>query len=813
MLLDKISQVNNLADKIKQSRYMVVDIESNGLSIADNDNFAVGIAIYLPDYDESYYIPIFHGVGSFIDTSSISIDDKINITTLIENGTLFDTIVNQVNSKELSSSNKLVKTVLFDKFYHSYYKPIERYPNLDVEKVVSILSPVWDIPIHVYHNMSFDVIGLMNIGLPKPSKALDTMASAYSIHTAWGETYFNIDGKNVKGNLQLKWQAENLHHWSKLIFDNHPDIKVYYDTLDVKRGGEDKLKDAVNNFTTNITSDYHQFLADSPITVSRGKPKWKPLPLDSKAHMWALHPSDVAYYAELDTRLTWLLHLVYSTACEYWQKDNVSSVDTYYYLSDLILTVLIPMEQNGFRIDQNKLQSMVSNLQDEIIALDNEAHNIANLLIGVEDFNVNSNTQFQDLIELVTGKELPNMQAKTLESYADELESKIETLSKSNRKKLKDILRLIHIRMELKDYTKSLETYFAKWYGKPKIHPHFKVTGTSTGRLSSGGLYGNMQNITGKAQKYSVKSVLLPSKPDYVLVEGDYSQLETIVGAWIAEHVVPNAPSNTLTQLILRGVKMHDYTLEQTNMASVMLGQPLSVKAVEQYLINKGVNPDDVELGDYKDLAQWFNKKVAYKIAKIYNFAVMYGAGYNKLADITGLSKRVAQELYNQWHNTYPSIRHATEYYNNLAYYPHNMGYKDMKSAHFWYPTDLLGLPPFVRKYDRWKLATKLPNGGVFDARRANAWKAFNSVTQGTAAQITLYSAYKVAQAYKDNAYVEMNATIHDSIIWSVHPDILDEFIECARSIVTDYDLSPLSLKFEFETSSSSWDKKIEYKG
>jgi len=60
-----------------------------------------------------------------------------------------------------------------------------------------------------------------------------------------------------------------------------------------------------------------------------------------------------------------------------------------------------------------------------------------------------------------------------------------------------------------------------------RMHPHFNVHGTASGRLSSSDP--NLQNIP-----VSVRGIYVPSHPGWVLVSADYSQIENRLTAWFA---------------------------------------------------------------------------------------------------------------------------------------------------------------------------------------------------------------------------------------------------------------------------------------
>jgi DNA polymerase-1 len=88
--------------------------------------------------------------------------------------------------------------------------------------------------------------------------------------------------------------------------------------------------------------------------------------------------------------------------------------------------------------------------------------------------------------------------------------------------------------LEVRGYTKMLGTYITGLQEKVTengtIHPSFLLHGTTTGRLSSRNP--NAQNIP---RAKELKRQFIPSHPDHVLIQCDYSQAELRVLAWLAK--------------------------------------------------------------------------------------------------------------------------------------------------------------------------------------------------------------------------------------------------------------------------------------
>lgn len=84
--------------------------------------------------------------------------------------------------------------------------------------------------------------------------------------------------------------------------------------------------------------------------------------------------------------------------------------------------------------------------------------------------------------------------------------------------------------LEYRSYHKMVSTYLKGVYKRledGRIHTHFKIEGTGTGRLSSEDP--NLQNVPTEMR------VIYEADDDYVLVKGDHSQIELWVGAIVAD--------------------------------------------------------------------------------------------------------------------------------------------------------------------------------------------------------------------------------------------------------------------------------------
>lgn len=124
-----------------------------------------------------------------------------------------------------------------------------------------------------------------------------------------------------------------------------------------------------------------------------------------------------------------------------------------------------------------------------------------------------------------------------------------------------------------------------------RVHPHFNVHGTNSGRLSSS--EPNLQNIPGSA-----RYIYVPSHPDWRFLEVDYSGIENRLTAWFAQD------TSRLGRLSDSGWSEHKWV------ASNFFGIP------------------------YKDVVKDNSPESAYNKAKHVNHGFNYGAGAKKISEM-----------------------------------------------------------------------------------------------------------------------------------------------------------------------------------
>ncbi len=489
------------------------------------------------------------------------------------------------------------------------------------------------------------------------------------------------------------------------------------------------------------------------------------LNLDIKKHMWALSPEDVYEYACMDVELTYQLHGVLLGHLDDWQQTEV-----YELMCEHQVNIAWRMNRTGFLIDHERGSELMAEYEKER----------ASLLEGT-DFNINS---------------APQIAAFAFENFNMTLPKTPKGNPKTDKKTLKSYQAKIGIFKNVlaaRALDKNVGTYIKKWLENTTptepLHFNFNVLGTVTGRWSSNG----QQTPKDTKLKYSPKKLLLPIDPKKQIVEIDYSQLEMRVGAWVAETIVGQGQDMTLTNLILDGVDMHAYTRDFAGVCEILL----QGRSVDEFMTGE-LSHDPNQYANERDLNDAFMAH-ARDVAKVPNFAAMYGGGWEALTNILdGITEQQARDIMEGWKAAYPTVVRAMTVLSNVAMkWRPNPGYftnggKRVPYQYIQYP-DLC--VPFIRKWSYYSEREK----------SEKSKDAFNSIVQGTAGFITVESINRVLAFY---TCLDVHAQIHDSLVYSDFPDNQGNIPRIVE-IMTDWDIVPgLECDVEIAPVGAAWGYK-----
>ena len=273
-----------------------------------------------------------------------------------------------------------------------------------------------------------------------------------------------------------------------------------------------------------------------------------------------------------------------------------------------LVHVLSRVEQNGAKIDKNKLGNHSKELGEKIADLSAQAFSIAG-----EEFNLDSPKQ---LLEILYEKQGLPVLRKTPKGQPSTNEETLQRLSEEYE--LPKIILQYRTLAKLKStYTDSLINI-----ENPKterIHTSYQQAITSTGRLSS--TEPNLQNIPIKTSEgRRIREAFVPEKGN-IQISADYSQIELRIMAHLSE-------DKNLTNAFNNNIDVHSST------------------AAEVF----GVAIEDVT----KDQRRG---------AKAINFGLMYGMSAFGLTRQLGITRPEAQEYIDTYFARYTGVR---DYMDNI---------------------------------------------------------------------------------------------------------------------------------------------------
>jgi DNA polymerase-1 len=228
-----------------------------------------------------------------------------------------------------------------------------------------------------------------------------------------------------------------------------------------------------------------------------------------------------------------------------------------------LVHVLSKVEQNGAKIDKDKLAAHSKELAEKISDLSSQAFKIAG-----EEFNLDSPKQLLEVLyeklKLPVLKKTPKGQPSTNEETLQRLSEEYE---------LPKIILQYRTLAKLKStYTDSLIKIENP--ATQRIHTSYQQAITSTGRLSS--TEPNLQNIPIKTSEgRRIREAFIPDKGN-VLISADYSQIELRIMAHLSK-------DKNLTNAFNKGLDVHSSTAAEVfgvNIEDVTDEQRRSAKAI-----------------------------------------------------------------------------------------------------------------------------------------------------------------------------------------------------------------------------------------
>ena len=303
-------------------------------------------------------------------------------------------------------------------------------------------------------------------------------------------------------------------------------------------------------------------------------------------------------YAAEDADLTLRLHRILKP-----RLLDEKMVTVYETIERPLIPILVQMEKNGIRVDQDLLTKLSCDLAKRLSALEDEIKALAG-----EDFNINSPKQLGQILFEKLG--LPG--AKKTKTGAYQTSAKIlEDLALEGHDLPTQVLEWRQLAKLKSTYTDSLVKEINPETGR--VHTSYAMAGAQTGRLSS--TNPNLQNIPIRTDEGRKIRQAFVAKPGHKLMSFDYSQIELRVLAHMAG-------IDSLAQAFKGGADIHATT------ASQVFGIPLN-----------GMDPQ------------------MRRQAKAINFGIIYGISAFGLARQLGIDQTDARSYINAYFEQYPGIK------------------------------------------------------------------------------------------------------------------------------------------------------------
>lgn len=726
------NEFDRLLADLSACTIMAVDTETNGLNYY-RGNYPISMSFWFPEFERGYNFPFLHGEGQVIPRWNVSNPE----------GTPYE---------KMNWAGFAKKDMLLAQQFAKLKSSID-FGNCPVEWLEE-LKPLWDKPTHVYHNAKFDMHMLASIGFPVPTNVIDTMLLLHIIYNDWhamdivapyvedGTWARNPDGslatKKQMGNRQLKWQAARLG-------------------LENATVGEDGLQQAATEFETILSEGAE-----------------KPVRMDKKAHMWMLPSEKVWYYAVMDTKLTWQLYQWCLPIIKQWHNEDLMTTFNQSQMAAFV------MEQNGFQLDVERAEHEVSLLTPHIKEIESWFDFKLGYAVGLRNYlntgvlecewdvplpewfpeNKRGNTHLYENVYL------DDTSAATLEKYEDHM--------------------VIRIILEYRQLKKTVDTYLRNWIAAADqngiVRGNINVDGTNTGRTSSSGDAGNLQNIP-ERKGYTIKRAIVPYSKEWVMFGIDYGQLEGRLASYVAEDLLvqwgvhslkprmqalfngiydPNEfPHIDQSRIFKNGlVDLHMFTREVLDVRETLYGN-LSNAAI---LGKRGYNPALIDEAQHQTKV---DTELRY-LAKTTNFGLLYSGTKYMLSKQLKCELDIAEVLVQRWRKIFPAFAIAQDYFNEQAL---TRRPNPSKTATGMYVTQpISGRHLKYQLHSNWRYDSD--DKRWYNLQESAAKKAWNGIVQGLGGWLTPVSYHRFREKYGDEG-IKPFAIIHDAIDGYIHRDYI----------------------------------------
>jgi len=389
------------------------------------------------------------------------------------------------------------------------------------------------------------------------------------------------------------------------------------------------------------------------------------------------------------------------------QLTKEELADVYRTLELPLVPVLVAIERAGVRIDSAALLAQSQRVEQELTRLMKQVYEKAG-----SEFNIGSPKQLSEVLFDKLG--LPVLKRTGTSRAPSTAVEVLEELALTH-----DLPRLI---LDWRAMSKLKGTYIDALPqlvnpATGRVHTSFNQAVAATGRLSSSDP--NLQNIPIRTELGREIRRAFIAEPGHVLISADYSQIELRVLAHLSG-------DETLIEAFRRGDDIHDQTANRVFGASPPGGG--------------------------------MDKHQKRSIAKMINYALLYGKTAFTLSKDIGVTPQAAQEFIDAYFAGFPRVREFID--------------RTLEDAR------ISGVVKTM--YGRRRLVPELTskNGQI---RSAAERVAVNLPIQGMAADIMKRAMNDVHAALADRPQARMILTVHDELLFEVPEGDADELAGLVR--------------------------------
>jgi len=387
------------------------------------------------------------------------------------------------------------------------------------------------------------------------------------------------------------------------------------------------------------------------------------------------------------------------------ERDELTGV--YRELELPLVPVLADIERAGVRIDSASLQSQSLRVEQELTRLMKQVYERAG-----GEFNIGSPKQLAEVLFDKLG--LPVLKRTGTSRAPSTAVEVMEELALTH-----DLPRLI---LDWRAMSKLKGTYIDALPqlvnpSTGRVHTSFNQAVAATGRLSSSDP--NLQNIPIRTELGREIRRAFIAEPGHVLISADYSQIELRVLAHLSG-------DETLIEAFRRGDDIHDQTANRVF----------------------GTSPPGTGMDKHKKRS----------IAKMINYALLYGKTAFTLSKDIGVTPQAAQEFIDAYFAGFPRVRSFID--------------RTLEEAR------VVGVVKTM--FGRRRLVPEL-NSKNFQDRAQAERIAVNMPIQGAAADILKRAMIDVHEALKPTPQARMILTVHDELLFEVPKESADEFAAIVR--------------------------------